>query len=80
MGNRLRGPLHERLPQEGGTLQSPVHPALVAAALGDERNADVLLHSGGTAVALALFTEGCKQPRGERLAGAGQRAKQCVIG
>ena len=47
-------------------------PVLVAAALGDGRDAGVLLEGGRVGEAVALLAEGGEQPRGEDAAGAGQ--------
>ena len=38
MPDRFGGPLHERLAQKLGTLETPVDPGLLAAAFGDGRD------------------------------------------
>src|SRR5690348_4860656 len=73
------GPLDEGLTQELRTLQAPVHPGLVAAALGDRSDTGILLDLVGTGVALTLFAECGQQPWRERGTGAGQRAEQRVV-
>src|SRR5215831_14224851 len=47
MPDRLRSPFHERLPEELWTLETPVHPGLLAAAFGHRRNAGIFLEFGG---------------------------------
>src|SRR6202047_3663094 len=63
--DRLASLLDERLPQEFRTLQAPVDPALLPAALGHRGNARVPLQFFCAAEALALFTEGSQQARAE---------------
>ena len=61
----LRDPFHERLALEGGAGPAPVHPALVAAALGHGRHAGVALERARGREALALLSEGDQEARGE---------------
>ena len=64
----LRGfsrPFHERLSQEGGTLEAPVNPGRVAAAFRHRRDASVLLELSGRGVAVALFAEGDEETGGK---------------
>ena len=65
MPDRLRRPFNERLPEEPGTLETPVHPGLLAAPFGHWRNAGIFLEFGGGGIACALFAEGDEQPGGE---------------
>ena len=51
-------PLDERLAQERRARPAPVDPVLVAAALGDGRDAGISLNLGGALITLTLFTEG----------------------
>ena len=76
----LADPLDEGLAQEGGARPAPVDPVLVAAALGDRRDAGVLLERGGVGEALAPLAEGGEQPRGEDRASARQGAKSWKSG
>src|SRR5919106_4695008 len=64
----LRGfssPFHERLSQEGRTLEAPVHPGCVAAAFRHRRDARVLLALIGSGVAVAWCTESDEETRGK---------------
>jgi hypothetical protein len=65
MSDRLCSPFNERLPEELGTLETPVHPGLRAAPFGHRRNASIFLECGGRGIACALFAEGDEQPGGE---------------
>jgi hypothetical protein len=65
MSDRLRSPCNERLPEELGTLETPVHPGLRAAPFGHRRHAGLLLEFGGGGRACALCTAGDEQPGGE---------------
>ena len=65
MPDRLRRPFDERLPEELGTLEAPVHPGLLAAACGDGRDPRIFLPCGGGGIACPLCAEGDEQPRGE---------------
>src|SRR6266705_2335233 len=79
-GNGGAGPFDKGLPEERGTLQSPVDPVLLATALGDRSDAGVALNLAGALIALTLFTESGEQSRGEGYTGTGQRSKQGVVG
>jgi hypothetical protein len=57
-----------------------VDPGFVAAALGDGRNARVLLKRGGGREALAALTEGDQEPRRESRSSAWQCPKELVVG
>jgi hypothetical protein len=54
-------------------------PVLVAAALGDGSDADVLLEGGGIGVAIALFAERSQEPRREDRPRARQFGKEDKI-
>lgn len=60
----LANQLDEGLTEELGAEEAPVDPTFVAAALGDGRDADVLLYGGGVREALAALAEGSEQPPG----------------
>src|SRR5262249_61027228 len=55
MSNRLCGPLHKRLPEELWTLETPVHPGLLAAAFGHRCDPCVFLQCSGGGIAFSLF-------------------------
>src|SRR5919204_4570513 len=58
MPDRLRRPFDERLPEELGTLEAPVHPGRLAAPVGYWRDPGIFLEFGGGGIAFALFAEG----------------------
>jgi hypothetical protein len=58
-------PFHARLSQAGGTLEAPVHPGRVAAALRHRRDASILLERIGSGVAVALFAASDEETRGQ---------------
>ena len=62
---RLRSPFDERVPEELWTLETPVHPGLLATPFGHRRTPGIFLEVGGAGIALALFAASDKQPRGE---------------
>src|SRR4051812_15630974 len=76
----LADPLDEGLTQEGWAGVAPVHPAFVAAALGDGRDTGILLQGCGVGKALASFTEGNEEPRSKSRHSAGQRGEELVVG
>jgi len=76
----LAYPLDEGLALEGGAGETPVDPALVAAALGDRGDTDVLLQGGSVWKPLASFTEGDEQARSEGGTGARESVKELVVG
>jgi hypothetical protein len=76
----LGGPRHERLAQERGAVSTPVHPALVATALGEGGEAGERLDVGRALIALALVAEGGQPPRGVHGSGARQGTAQSVVG
>ena len=57
-----------------------MNPVLLATALGDGSDAGISLNVGGTAITLALFTEGGEQAGGEGGTGTRQGAKQGIVG
>ena len=65
MSGGFRCPLDKRLSQELGTLETPVHPGLLATPFGHRRNPGIFLEVGGGGIALALFAEGDEQPGSE---------------
>jgi hypothetical protein len=77
--DRLCRPLHERLAQELRALPAPVHPALLAAALGHRGNAGVLLQFIRPVEAVALLAEGSEQARRQLKADARQALEQGVV-
>src|SRR5262249_41288052 len=80
MPDRLRSPFHERLPEELWTLETPVHPGLLAAAFGHRRNAGIFLEFSGGGIACTLFAEGWEQPGGEDGPRAWEGLEQGEIG
>src|SRR5919204_5214334 len=60
MPDRLRCPFDERLPEELGTLEAPVHPGRLAAPFGYWRDPGIFLEFGGGGIAFALFAEGAE--------------------
>lgn len=68
----MAGPFDEGLAQEFGALKSAMHPALVAAALGDGRDAGVFLQVLGMGVPVALLTEGDQESGSVYRAGTGE--------
>ena len=80
MPNRLCRPLHERLPQELGTLETPVHPGLLAAAFGHRRDPGIFLQGGGGRIPFALFPEGDQEAGSEDGASAGKGLEEREIG
>src|SRR6516225_6222568 len=73
VGNRLRGPLMEGLPQELRTTPSPMYPMLLTTGFGHRGNPTVLLDLGGVPIAVALGAKGSDQSRNQHLPGARQR-------
>ena len=65
MRNGGARPFDKGLADEGGALQTPVDPVLVATALGDRSDAGVALNLGGALIALTLFTESAVLPIGQ---------------
>jgi hypothetical protein len=61
----FRRPCHERLSQEGGTLEAPVNPGSVATTFRYRRDASVFLELIGRGVTVALFAESDKETRGK---------------
>jgi len=65
MPGRLRRPCDERLPEELGTPEAPVHPGLLATPFGHRRDPRLFLQFGGGGITFTLFAEGDEQPGGE---------------
>ena len=65
MRRGFRRPFHERLSQEGGTLEAPVTPGRVATAFRPRRDAGVCLELIGRGVAVAWFAESDEETRGK---------------
>ena len=63
--DRFSGPLHERLSEELWTLEAPVHPGRLPAAVGDRGTAHLFLQFGGRGRACALFAKGDEEAGGE---------------
>src|SRR2546425_7881405 len=76
MPNRLCGPLHERLPEELWTLETPVHPGFLAAAFGHRRDPGIFLQCSGGRIPFALLPEGNQEARSKDGARAGEGLKQ----
>ncbi len=80
MPNRLCGPLHERLPEELWTLETPVHPGFLAAAFGHRRDPGIFLQCSGGRIPFALLPEGNQEARSKDGSRAGEGLKQGEIG
>jgi hypothetical protein len=65
MPHGFRRPFDERLSQEFGALETPVHPGLVAAAFRHRRNASIPLQLISRSVAVAWFAKGDEETRGQ---------------
>src|SRR5215471_7467808 len=65
MPDRLCSPFNERLPEELGTLETPVYPGLLATPFGHRRNAGIFLQFAGGGIACTLFAEGNEQSGSE---------------
>jgi hypothetical protein len=79
-GNGLGAPLDEGLAEEFGAGPAPVNPMLVAAALGEGRNAREHLQGSGVGEAFAAFAEGGRESRGEDGACTGEGGEELVVG
>ncbi len=79
LGDALGGPLHERLANELGGSKTPVHPVLLAAALGHGRHSSVALEGTGIGEALAELPEGGEEASPEDRSRARQSAKERVF-
>ena len=73
------GPFDEGLSYKGGALPSPVHPGLLATALGDGCDAAVLLYLGSVVESIPVLPEGGDKPGREDDAGARQGSEQGVV-
>ena len=73
------GPFDEGLSYKGGALPSPMHPGLLATALGDGCDAAVLLHLGSVLESIPVLPEGSEKPGREDDARARQGSEQRVV-
>ena len=80
MPDRLRCPLHARLPQELWTLETPVHPGFLAAAFGHRRDPGICLQGGGGPIPFTLFAAGDQEAGSEDGASAGQSLEEGEVG
>src|SRR5262245_33140759 len=80
MPDRLRRPLHERLPKELWTLETPVPPGLLAAPFGHWRDPGILLQGGGGRIPFTLFAEGHQEAGSEDGASAGECLEEWEVG
>ena len=78
--DRFRGPCHERLSEEGRTLQAPGPPGWLATAFRDRCDARILLEFRGGGAAFSLCTEGHAEARGKDRAGPWQGVQQREVG
>ncbi len=76
----LARPFDEGLAQEFRALPAPVHPALLAAALGDRRDAGVLLQFISALEALTLLAECSQQARRQMRTCSGQAVNRSKSG
>src|SRR5512141_1320581 len=75
----LPRPLDKGLAQERWTLPSPMHPALLATALGDRRDAGIFLQLIGPLESLALLPESCEQSWRQMRAGTRWFFKERIV-
>jgi hypothetical protein len=80
MSNRLCGPLHERVPEELWTLETPVHPGFLAAAFGHRCDPGIFLQGGGGRIPFAWLPEGDQEAGRKDGSRAGEGLKQGEIG
>jgi hypothetical protein len=80
MSGGFSRPLYKRLAQKLGTLETPVDPGLLAAAVRHGRNPCIFLEFFGGSVTLSLFTQGRKETWGKDRTGAWQSLKQGGVG
>jgi hypothetical protein len=80
MPDRGRRPLHERLPKELWTLETPVHPGLRADACGHWRASGLFLQCGGGRIPCAWFPEGDQEAGSEDGASAGEGLEERDVG
>ena len=76
----LARPFDEGLAQERRALPAPVHPALLAAALGNRRDAGVLLQFISAFEAVTLLAKRSQQARRQMRTCTGQAVKQVEVG
>src|SRR5262245_22371314 len=80
MPDRLCCPLYKRLPKELWTLETPVHPGLLATAFGHRRDPGIFLQGGGGRIPCALFAEGDEESGSEDGASAGEGLEEREVG
>jgi hypothetical protein len=80
MSDRFGGPLHARLSQELGTLETPVHPGFLPAAFSHWRDAGLFLQCSGGRIPFAWLPEGDQEAGRKDGSRAGQGLKQGEIG
>lgn len=80
MAHGLRGPFHARVSQEGGALQAPMDPGVVAAALRHRRDARIRLQCISGEVACPLCAEGDEKAWGKDRASARQGGTHGEVG
>jgi hypothetical protein len=76
----LANPLDEGLALKGWAGEAPVDPALVAAALGDWGDADVLLEGSSVWEPFSALTESNQQARSECGPSTGERVEELEVG
>src|SRR5262245_51989555 len=80
MPDRLRRPFDERLPEELGTLEAPVHPGLLAAAFGHWRDPGIFLQFRRGSIPCALFAKGDQEAGSENGTRPGERLEEGKVG
>src|SRR5215468_6273077 len=80
MPDRLRRPCDERLPEELGTLEAPVHPGLLAAAFGHWRDPGIFLQFCSGSIPCALFAKGDQEAGSESGTRPGERLEEGKVG
>jgi hypothetical protein len=80
MPDRLRRPLHDRVPQALWTLETPGHPGLRAAPCGPWRDPGIFWPGGGGRLLCALFPAGDQEAGREDGASAGERLEAWEVG
>jgi hypothetical protein len=80
MPDRLRRPLHARLPQELWPLETSVHPGLLAAPCGPWRAPGISLPGGGGRRPCALFPAGHQEAGSADGVSAGERLEEREVG
>src|SRR5215510_15548284 len=80
MSGGFSRPLHKRLAQKLGTLETPVDPGLLAAAFRHWRNTRIFLEFGGGGKAFPLFAEGDEEAGSKNGPSPWQGVKQREVG